>query len=68
MKNIFKKVNWKTFMVFFLVMSLINIVIIPVYINDEAITFPRIIIGVVVSLIAAFIISLTAKPKKAEKQ
>lgn len=70
MKNIFKKVNWKIFMVSFLVIGLMNIVIKPKYVydNDEAVTFPGIIIDVFVSLIFAFILSLTAKPKGGEKQ
>jgi len=63
MKNIFKKINPKTFLVFFVVFALMNSVIIPKYVNGEEITIPRIVIGIVVSLIAAFFISLTAKPK-----
>ena len=67
MKNIFKKVNWKIFIIFFSVMSLINVVVVPKYIIAEEITWPRIIIGVVGSLIVAYFITLTAKPKEAGK-
>ncbi len=61
--NIFKKVNWKTFFIFFVVFTLMNGVIIPKFINNEEITIPRIIISIVVSSIVSFILSLTVKPK-----
>ena len=61
--NIFKKVNWKTFFIFFVVFTLMNGVLIPKFINNEEITLPRILISIVVSSIVSFILSLTVKPK-----
>ncbi|ESU18680.1 hypothetical protein FCR2A7T_20820 [Flavobacterium cauense R2A-7] len=61
--NIFKKVNWKTFFIFFVVFTLMNGVVIPKFINNEEITVPRILISIVVSSIVSFILSLTVKPK-----
>jgi len=68
MKNIFKKVNWLTFMVFFVVFSLMNAIVIPMFVTNEPITLPRIVITIVVSIVVSFVISLTAKPKEADKQ
>lgn len=68
MRNIFKKVNWKTFFIFFVVFSLMNGVLVPKFINNEEITLPRIIISIVVSSIVSFIMSLTEKGKSSEKE
>lgn len=61
--NIFKKVNWKTFFIFFVVFTLMNGVVIPKFINKEEITVPRILISIIISSIVSFILSLTVKPK-----
>lgn len=66
--NIFKRVNWKTFIIFFVFFSLMNSVLIPKFITNEEITVPRIVISIVVSSIVCFIMSLTVKPKSSENE
>ena len=65
--NKLKSINWKIVIYWFLTMSLMNVYIIPKFINHEPITTKRIIIGAVVSLIVAFIMGLLTIPKPEEK-
>jgi len=67
MINIFKRVNKRTFLVFSIIFSILNSIIIPL-INKDDITFPRIIIGIVVSVIFAFLTSLNVKTETTDKQ
>ncbi|WP_293890214.1 hypothetical protein [Flavobacterium sp.] len=61
------KTNWKLVIYWFVSMSLMNVYIIPKFINDEPITNKRIIIGVVVSLIISLIMGTLITPKSEDK-
>ena len=60
------KSNWKLVAYWFVVMSIMNIYIIPKFINHEPITNKRIIIGVIVSLIVSLLMGLFITPKQRE--
>ncbi|WP_293872207.1 hypothetical protein [Flavobacterium sp.] len=61
------KSNWKSVIYWFIVMTIMNIYILPKFINHEPITSKRAIIGVVVSLVASLIMGLLITPKSANK-
>ncbi|HNP33392.1 MAG TPA: hypothetical protein PKN96_08870 [Flavobacterium sp.] len=61
------KSNWKLVIYWFVVMSFMNVYIIPKFINHEPITNRRIIIGIVVSLIVSLLMGLFITPKPANK-
>ena len=61
--NKLKLINWKIVVYWFVAMSLMNVYIIPKYINDEPITNKRTIIGIAVSLIVAFLMGFLTIPK-----
>lgn len=63
-----KSINWKMAVYWFVVMSVMNIYIIPRFLNHEEITTKRIIVGVAVSLIIAFIMGLLSVPKPDEEE
>lgn len=58
-----KLISWKVVLYWFFVMSIMNIYIIPKYINHEPITTKRIIIGIIVSFVVAFLMGLLTIPK-----
>ena len=63
------KSNWKLVIYWFIVMSIMNIYIIPKFINHELITTKRVVIGVIVSLIVSLLMGLFITPKaKQEKK
>lgn len=62
-----KLIRWKIVVYWFVTMSLMNVYIIPTFINHEQITTKRVIIGVTVSLIVAFVMGLLTIPKSEEK-
>jgi hypothetical protein len=49
-------------------MSIVNAFVIPKFVTDEPITTKRVLIGISVSLVTAFIMGLLTIPKKIEKQ
>jgi len=57
------KANWKFVIYWFVVMTLMNVYIIPKYINHQAITTKRVIIGVVVGIVISLIMGLLITPK-----
>ena len=61
------KSNWKFVIYWFVVMTIMNVYIIPKIINNEPITNKRVIIGVVVSLVVSLIIGSLITPKTADK-
>ena len=61
------KSNWKFVIYWFVVMTIMNVYIIPKIINNEPITSKRVIIGVVVSLVVMLIIGSLITPKTADK-
>ena len=63
-----KSINWKIVVYWFVTMSLMNVYIVPKYINNEPITTKRVVIGLVVSLIVALLMGLLTVPKPEEKQ
>jgi hypothetical protein len=64
MKRI-KSIHWKIVIYWFLVMSIVNVYVIPKFVNHEQITTKRILIGISVSLVTAFIMGfLSSVPKK----
>lgn len=48
-----KAINWKGVIYWFVVMALMNVYIIPTFINHQPITPQRIIVGMLISLIVA---------------
>ena len=66
--NKIKLINWKIVVYWFVVMSIMNIYLIPKYINQESITTKRIIIGLAVSLIVSLLMGLLTIPKLDDKQ
>ena len=58
-----KAINWKIVIYWFVTMSLMNVYIIPKFITHLPITNKRIVIGVLVSLVIAFIMGLLTIPK-----
>ena len=62
MKRI-KLINWKLVAYWFIVMSIMNVYIIPKFINHNPITTKRIIIGIAVSVLFSFILGLLSIPK-----
>lgn len=64
MKRI-KSIHWKIVIYWFLVMSIVNVYVITKFVNHEQITTKRILIGISVSLVTAFIMGfLSSIPKK----
>jgi uncharacterized membrane protein len=63
-----KLINWKLIIYWFLVMSVVNVYLIPKFVIHEPITNKRIIIGVIVSLIVSFLMGLFSVPKPNDKQ
>ena len=63
-----KSINWKLLIYWFVVMSIMNVYIIPTYIIDKPITIKRVVIGILVSLIVAFIMGLLSVPKPDDDQ
>jgi ABC-type nitrate/sulfonate/bicarbonate transport system permease component len=57
------KSNWKFVIYWFVVMTLMNVYIIPKYINHQAITTKRVIIGVAVGIVISLIMGLLVTPK-----
>lgn len=58
-----KSISWKTVLYWFSVMTLMNVYIIPKYINHEAITTKRIIVGLVVSFVVSILMGLLSVKK-----
>jgi hypothetical protein len=48
-----KAINWKGVLYWFVVMALMNVYIIPTFINHQPITPQRIIVGIGISLLVA---------------
>jgi hypothetical protein len=57
------KSNWKFVIYWFVVMTVMNVYIIPKYINHQPITTKRVIIGVAVSIVISLIMGLLITPK-----
>jgi len=66
MKRI-KLMNWKVVVYWFLVMSVMNVYIIPTFINHQPITSERIGIGIIISFIVAFLMGFLTIPKTNDK-
>lgn len=58
-----KVVNWKGVIYWFVVMGLMNVYIIPKFINNQPITPQRIIVGLVISFVVALVMGLLTIPK-----
>jgi hypothetical protein len=58
-----KSFNWKGVLYWFVVMGLMNVYIIPKFINDQPITPQRIIVGLLISLVVALLMGLLTIPK-----
>ena len=65
--NKLKSINWKIVVYWFVAMSLMNVYIVPTFVNHEPITTKRVLIGVIVSLIVAFLMGLLTIPKPDQK-
>lgn len=63
-----KSINWKLFTYWFVIMSLMNAYLIPKFINHNEINLKRILIGVGVALVIAFIMGLLSVPKADEEE
>jgi hypothetical protein len=59
-----KSISWKTVVYWFCVMTLMNVYIIPKYINHEAITIKRIVVGEVVSFVVSILMGLLSVKKR----
>ncbi len=59
-----KSISWKTVLYWFCVMALMNVYIIPKYINHEVITLNRIVVGLVVSSIVSIFMGLLSMKKE----
>jgi hypothetical protein len=59
-----KSISWKTVLYWFCVMALMNVYIIPKYINHEVITLNRIVVGLVVSSIVSIFMGLLSVKKE----
>jgi hypothetical protein len=58
-----KAINWKGVLYWFAVMALMNVYIVPKFINHQPITTQRIVVGTVISLIVALGMGLLTIPK-----
>jgi uncharacterized membrane protein len=58
-----KSISWKTVVYWFCVMTLMNVYIIPKYINHQAITIKRIVVGVVVSFVVSILMGVLSVKK-----
>ena len=67
MKQI-KLINWKIVVYWFVVMCIMNVYIIPTYINHQPITEKRVLIGIIVSVIVSFLMGLLTIPKLDDNQ
>ena len=67
--NKLKLINWKIVIYWFVAMSLMNVYIIPKYINNQPITTKRVLIGLIVSSIVALLMGFLTilKPHDTKK-
>jgi uncharacterized membrane protein len=57
------KSNWKFVIYWFVVMTVMNVYIIPKYINHQPITTKSVIIGVAVGVVISLVMGLLITPK-----
>jgi hypothetical protein len=58
-----KAINWKGVIYWFVVMGLMNVYLIPKFINNQPITPKRIIVGLLISMVVALLMGLLTIPK-----
>lgn len=66
--NKLKLINWKLVVYWFVAFSLINTYLVPKFVTHEAITTKRVLVGVFVSLIVAFLMGFVTSNTKPEKK
>ncbi|CAM3701870.1 hypothetical protein [Flavobacterium saliperosum] len=65
--RLFKEINWKTVLYWFVFMFLFNVILFPLVFTKEPITLSKVITGFVSWFIFGIIMSFISKPKGAAK-
>ena len=66
--NKIKLINWKIVVYWFVVMTIMNVYLIPKFINHQPITTKRVVIGVIIGVVISFLMGLLTIQKPDDKQ